>query len=39
MGGEIRVDSTLGEGTTFTVHMPVEIQAPRTEIADVSLAH
>ena len=26
MGGDVRVESTLGEGATFTMHIPVEVQ-------------
>ncbi len=29
MGGSIRVRSTLGEGTTFTVNLPSPLSSPR----------
>lgn len=35
-GGSVRVDSTMGEGTTFTLHFPAEPLSSDTDIADNS---
>ena len=38
LGGEISVESTLGVGTTFTIHIPFMPVESKTETAKVSLA-
>ena len=36
MGGEITVDSKLGEGTTFTVRLPAEVKAPASSAVETT---
>src|SRR5690554_107114 len=34
MGGMITVESVLGEGTTFRVHLPIELESPLSDSAE-----
>ena len=39
MGGEIVVESALGEGTTFTVTLPLEVAQEEPEVAEKKASH
>ena len=39
MGGQIKVESELGKGTTFTVNIPIKLQSCEEETCDFSRLH